>query len=234
MTKWYKKYIASVPILLNLALLIAVISLFVMESFLLDIPEVFSGAEALGKVYYKLCISMMASYLFYFIVIHLKTVKDKENINTFVGSKVKAIIDNYKAQIKGLVSTVESFSGKDELSPLEIQRTFSRTNEISHAPLYLSNLGEATWLQFFKYYKKETEDDIKKLYIKIQFLDSELIALLAEIDNSQYYKIIDVLASIHPHSCDVSTLSSFFYNHSILCKQLEEYYDKNLSAYTIV
>lgn len=69
--KFIKNILAVNPYL-NLALIIAIVSVVLMEAYLFDIPEIVPWGEELGNIYYKLCLSLMASYIFYFIVIHLK------------------------------------------------------------------------------------------------------------------------------------------------------------------
>ncbi len=97
------KYIITVPFLLNVALWISILSVIIMQVFLFDIPEVVSWCSEFGEVFYKLCLSIMASYIFYFIVVHLKSEKDKENINAFIATKSFNVVGDYKSQINEFI-----------------------------------------------------------------------------------------------------------------------------------
>ena len=92
----FLKYIASVRPAINAIFLGAVVSIIVMEGWLNSIPEIVSWGSKFGEVYFKICLSIISSYVFYFIVVHIKTVQDKENIGQFVSGKVRNVIGNYK------------------------------------------------------------------------------------------------------------------------------------------
>ncbi len=89
-------YIASMPPAINCVFLCAVISIILMEGWLSSIPEIFPWGNEFGKVYFKICISIISSYVFYFIVVHIKAVRDKRNINVFVEKEIKLIMKNHK------------------------------------------------------------------------------------------------------------------------------------------
>ena len=88
------RYIASIlPNKSIIAIfLVAVVSIFVMEIYLNSIPEIFPWGSEFGEVYFKICISIISSYIFYFIVVHIKTLQDKKNINVFVEKEINLII----------------------------------------------------------------------------------------------------------------------------------------------
>ncbi len=65
---------------------------FLIEFFLIDIPQLFSGGYKLGQFVGKICQSYISAFIFYFIVVHLKSEKDKRNINEYVGQKVYDIL----------------------------------------------------------------------------------------------------------------------------------------------
>ncbi len=63
---------------INIIFLVAAVSIFVMEVWLNSIPEIVSWGNEFGEVYFKICISIISSYIFYFIVVHIKTLQDKK------------------------------------------------------------------------------------------------------------------------------------------------------------
>ncbi len=90
------RYFTSMRPIINIILLCAVASIVIMEVWLNSIPEIVSWGNEFGKVYFKICISIISSYVFYFIVVHIKSVQDKENINIFVEKEIKSIIKKHE------------------------------------------------------------------------------------------------------------------------------------------
>jgi hypothetical protein len=229
--KFIRNILAVSPFL-NIALVIAIGSVVVMEAYLFEIPEIVPWGEEFGAVFYKLCLSIMASYLFYFIVVHLKSQSDKENINAFVASKSYRVVGEYKSQIvsikKEANSTIESeYPSKDELEAM-----FSLIHPKGNAPLMLGQFGgNANWMQYMSYHNKRTQELIKKVFVKMPFLDSKLVRLLAEIDDSTHFSVIETTISFQFNNADMSAWAGSFYDYSVLCKELEEYNEKKLSKY---
>lgn len=95
-------YIKKVPIVLNIAMIIALVSIVVIDFYLRDVEEIVSWGSEFGDIYYRICLSMIVSYIFYFIVVHLKAMKDKENVNKFISFKVSNILNTYKTQISDI------------------------------------------------------------------------------------------------------------------------------------
>ena len=86
------KYIKNIKRLLLILLLISFVGYFTIELWLNSYKEIFKGANKIGQFFSNLCISYISAFIFYFIVVHIKSEKDKENINEYVGIKVSEII----------------------------------------------------------------------------------------------------------------------------------------------
>ena len=226
------RYIFSVPLLLNLVLLIAILSVIVMDVFLKNIPEIVSWGSEFGDVYYKLCLSLFASYIFYFIVIHIKLERDKENVNIFISNKVFHILQEYKSQITSIKKETDSLIEKEYLNQSEIETTFQQINPSGEAPLFLSNIKNyANWMQYFSFYKDRTQKTIQKIFVHMPFLDSKLVKILAHIDDCEHFTVIELLSNITFGNKDMESFASSFYKYSILCKELEDYGNKKMLKY---
>lgn len=217
---------------LNFTLIIAIGSVIVMEAYLFDIPEIVPWGEEFGAIYYKLSLSLMASYIFYFIVIHLKSQLDKENINAFVATKSFGVIGDYISQIEALKKEVNFSIEENYLLKKEIEEIFKAINPKNNAPLLLGQFGNyANWLQYMSYYKDRTQKLIQKIFIKMPFLDSKLVRLLAEIDDCSHFVIIESTLNLQFGNNDMSAWASTFYEYSVKCKELDKYNEKNLSQF---
>lgn len=208
----------------------SVASILTMDFYLKDIGEVVSWGSEFGEIYYRLCLSIIASYIFYFIVIHLKSMRDKENINTFVSSKVSQILGDYRSQL----SEIKKVSNlKDDKTTYELEEWKNLLIKISPkapAPLILGT-RYATWMQYFSYYNKRTQSHIQKIFVNMPFLDSELVKILAHIDDCSHFSVIDLVSSVGFKNENMENFADMFLGYAELCQQLDEYYNKKLFEY---
>lgn len=211
-------------------MIISVVSILAIDFCLKDIEEIVSWGSEFGEIYYRLCLSIIASYIFYFIVIHLKSMRDKENINTFVSSKVCQIVGDYNKQL----SEIKKVSNlKDDKTTYELEDWKDLLIKISpkaQAPLILGT-RYATWMQYFSYYNKRTQSHIQKIFVNMPFLDSELVKILAHIDDCSHFSVIDLLSSVSFNNDNMEGFASTFLEYAELCRQLDEYYKKKLLEY---
>jgi hypothetical protein len=225
-------YIRSVPLLLNIVLIIAILSVVMMDAFLKDIPEIVPWGSEFGYVYYKLCLSLFASYIFYFIVIHIKLERDKENVNVFISNKIFLVIGDYKSQIAAIKKETNSLIEKEYLNQSEIETMFQQINPKGKAPLVLGNINNyANWMQYFSFYKERTQKTIQKIFVHMPFLDSKLVKILAHIDDCEHFTVIELLSNMTFGNNDMKSFASSFYKYSILCKELEDYGNQKMLKY---
>lgn len=220
-------YIKKLPIALNIAFVVSLISILVMDLYLRNIPEIFYWGSEFGDIYYRICLSMVASYIFYFIVVHLKAMKDKENVNKFISFKVSNILNTYKTQISDIKKLSNSNEEKKYFELEELEKLFSKINPNTQAPLMLGT-KYATWMQYFQSHNKRTQTHISKIFAQMPFLDSELVDILAHIDDNHHFNIINLLSSVQCNNTNMENFASDFLEYSNLCKKLEEYYNKKL------
>lgn len=226
------KNIRAVSATLNVAFIVAATSVVAIEVYFSQLPEVIPYGEAILEIYYRLCLSIIASYIFYFIVVHMKSQNDKENIYAFVASKSYNIVGDYKAQINALKKAAGWTCNNEYFSDQDISKMFGAINPNGVAPLQLGQLGiQANWIQFMDWRNNRTREFIKKIFVKIQFLESEFIKLLSEIDDCSHFSHIDGTVNVQVNNTDMKPWSGLFYEYSMKCKSLEEYNDAKLLQY---
>lgn len=220
-------YIVKLPLALNIAMIISFVSIIVIDFYLKDIEEIVSWGSEFGNIYYRVCLSMIASYVFYFIVIHLKSMKDKENVNKFISFKVSNILSTYNTQINEIKKLSNNIDEKKYFKLEELEKLFKNINPNAQAPLILGT-KYATWMQYFQYNNKRTQENIKKIFVQMPFLDSELVDILAHIEDNHHFEVIDLLSSIPCNNQNMESFADTFIAYSNLCEKLEVYYDKKL------
>ena len=217
-------YIRSVDTTLNVLLLISLVSIVLTDTLFNNLPELFDGGAGLLNAYYNFCIGMVVSYIFYFVVVHIKELKDKENIDAYVVGKSKAVIHDYESVIRAIQNKL-NITG-DELYPSEseVQRLFAQIDPNSDAPMVSrTSRSYVNWLQFMDSYRFRSQKVISKIFEKMPFLDSEHVKLLSAVDDCTHFMVIENTSRTPTSNQDLSAWASTFYDYSIACKQLNLY-----------
>lgn len=233
MNRWIK-YIISVRAELNILLILCFIIIFIIEFIFANIPELFYGSAKVGVIVDRLCLSFVSSYIFYFVVVHLKNQKDKENIYQYIANKTYQIIGDGKSVFLALKTEAKYEFGGDYPSLNDIEEICKAVNPYGQAPLILGQLRNyANWLQFLVYYMNRTEEGIKKIYIKMQFLDSDYLKLIINIQDSTYFSIVKSLISLGApiSNTDLSAFAKNIYEYLNHVRLLEDYAERKLKDY---
>lgn len=210
----------------------ALLTVCIIDFWLSDIPELLSGGYKLGQIIYKLCMSYISAFIFYFLVVHIKQQKDKKNLYLYVSKKVHIVNSSASTLISELsrVSTItltEKYPSKEELDKI-----CKAINPHTNAPMVIGPRDNyANWIQYFDYFKKRSNDATEKIFNKMPFLDTELVNILGRIEDNDFFLVLDHFLYDMPIGQDITifhySLSSYFE----LIKELEKYADKKLFNY---
>ena len=80
LNRWWKTYVKSIRKDLVVMLLADIVFLLVMELFLRNIPAPFPVFVKIGDLLVTLAVSFLASFIFYFVQVHLPETQQKTNI----------------------------------------------------------------------------------------------------------------------------------------------------------
>lgn len=103
------KYIASVSLTLNVLLVVSFIVVVLHDFVFTGRPELFEGGAQVWDLVYRLSLALIGSYIFYFVVVHLKRQQDKENLRPFLQRQTNFAIGDAKL----LAHTLKEESGYD-------------------------------------------------------------------------------------------------------------------------
>jgi hypothetical protein len=228
--KRWGKYFISVRTEINVLLALCFISVFLIEFVFSNIPELFVGANRIGGIVERLCLSYISSYIFFFLVVHVKSQKDKENLYQYISKKTYRIINNAKSIISDFKKEA-SYQSENVYPTLdEVQKMCALINPHAQAPLILGN-NYATWLQYLNYYKENTEENISKIYIKMNFLDSEYLKLIIGVQDCGFFDTIRLFKNREIKNTDLSAFAKEIYKYFEHVKLLEKYTDYKLKDY---
>ncbi len=219
---------------LSFLFILSIVTVCLIDFYLVSIPQIFYGGKVLGTIIEKLCLSYISAFIFYFLVVHIKQQNDKKNIYKYVALKSIAII-GYGQIIGRELSESAGVKMKNYYPDKnEILQICSRINPYSESPLYLNLSGQkANWFQHFENYRRQSIETIQEIYAKMPFLDTRLVKHLSTIENSDFFSITKAIAPI-PIQFKNENLLNFWqtiFNYLNDVKSFEEYYNSNIKHY---
>ena len=141
------------------------------EFFLSEYSEIFPFGYKIGQLISKLSISYISAFIFYFIVVHIKSEKDKENINEYVGHKIYSIITSAMLIILPIIRKSDEKADFKYLELEDLEKLLSSVNRNDKSSPLIINNENANWIEWYKYLKKSTEKSISELYKRYNHLD---------------------------------------------------------------
>ncbi|HKK11278.1 MAG TPA: hypothetical protein VJ945_00480 [Flavobacteriaceae bacterium] len=219
------RILTSIWFLFSIAI-VALIIILLIELVLNDIPEKFEKGSEIGNIVYKLCLAYISSFIFYFLVVHLKKVKDRHILEPYISGKVRTIIHSGKILIRFLVKATETKIDGQYPTQIELEQMCLKIDPNS----FVDGFHETNWLQLFEFYQQKSESAINSVYEKIPFIDSKLVRYLGDIQNNPHY----YSASNRPKKIGNKNLEQFSKHLSqylSLIKELEIFAEKKLIGY---
>ncbi len=222
------------PILLGL-FLTSVISIILIKFVFVNTKELWQYGFEFGEIVYDLSIGYIVSYVFYYLVVFLKDVQDKKNVNLRVSSQAALIViygyDIYRYLLQ---------SGNNSKN-IEIHIGIKQLGKICEAvdpficPLKINNGINMTWFELLKRQKKEFEVSLKKIHQLLPYLDSELVGIIVRIEDSQLFYSLDyqILPVDRQTSSwkDLKNFEAAFVEFFMIILDLETYCNKYFSEY---
>lgn len=207
--------------------MLAIVSIISIASklFILDdIPEKFKFGQEVGEMYLQLCLAFISSYIFYFVVVHLRREKDRENVNSFVNPYIRSAGAQWKSQLKAMCESLgvsEPIGIPDEAFVADI---FAKIGSKGRSPLmkeypstYLS------WFEYLWYYQSRVERFITIVLNKMPFLDSKLVQLLSELYECEHFTSMRFYVGNRFANTDLSFLAGNFHMYCVKSNAVETY-----------
>lgn len=205
-------------ILLVSSTLLLLLKILVLNKF----EPLFTGAYAIGLIVEAILASVIASYVFYLIVVHLKEINDRETIAPYIAKQTNRVILSCKGQVAAFSNTANTELAFNTLSKEELELALKKIPPYSEAPLSFGlNQKNANWFQYFEYESKRTRSSIQRTLQQLPFLEAELISNLAAIDDCIHVDMASFFASQKFNNTDLSAFSGQFYEYYTLNRKLE-------------
>lgn len=188
-------------------------------------PGLFIGAYDLGVIVEAILASVVASYVFYIIVVHVKEQSDREVLRPFVERHSKRVVGDCLSQINEISKASSVALDFTSISEADVSSAFSKIAPYSQAPLLISTQSNqhANWLQYFMHHENRSKGSIRKLLDQLPFLDANLVSILTAIDDCSHFSSMSFLLNVNVSNPDLTAFAKCFYEYCLLCRQLNSH-----------
>ncbi|WCN10714.1 hypothetical protein [Marinomonas mediterranea] len=150
---------------LTFLFVLSIFSIILIDFFLIEVPEFVGWGAEFGKVWSSLCVSIISSYIFYFVVVHIKEYKDSLNLGLYLSRKCQAVLSSHEQVMRELRSKIEDDSNEKYYDLETLHKAFLAISPHGKAPMVIGpHLNNANWLQFFYNKSQVSKDQIRKVY----------------------------------------------------------------------
>lgn len=203
---------------------------FLMEFVLFKIPELFTGAAVIGQIISKLALSYISSFIFYFIVVHMKSQRDKRNVYVFVFPIARRLVYDARSIITeiSIIRKISQDPSKEEIQAVFKEITFgTQTNTL----IQIEPDVRGSWLMYLIWYHKRLTKCMAEIYPMAVFVDSDFIHKLVAIQECLFMSSVGVLSRvpIKPMDQTLDCFSESFFAYLQLIKNLDKYIEKKCS-----
>ncbi|MBR8843870.1 MULTISPECIES: hypothetical protein [Pseudoalteromonas] len=217
------KYVASVKLPINCVAFSAVTFVVVYEFWLSKLPELFWWGAEVSLICSQICLSIIASYVFYLFVVHKKELDDWQAIKPSITAPISTILKSHQMQLQHFKDHTDTelnqYPTKDELE-VSLSKICPRDKT---APVFLARMNcNANWYQYLELRLRENDELLAQLFRLSHFMDGELIFILQKLHSLTLKKAVYEQANMIENP-NMGWLSGQFYQYSDVCRQLSEY-----------
>jgi hypothetical protein len=146
------RVLGSIPrqanVLAGASLLLLVVKLVILD----HIPEAFPDAHDLGLVVEAILASVVASYVFFLVVVHFKQSSDRARVEPYVKKHVDRVVGSCLSQLNAISSESGVKLDLAKISAADVNAAFAKLAPFGEAPMvYFPGNAKANWLQYFEH-----------------------------------------------------------------------------------
>ena len=223
--KYLYNRIASLRKDLTILFWIALTSILLLDFWLKNKVEFFPGAHTLGDLYYKLCVSYISAFLFYFINVHLQSEKNKVKTAVYMHNKVEHINEICDNLIRSLRRSYVVGKDFDDIYE-EINYLCKKID--MQSSFYFGGryrLSFDNWFTGIDFVHKETKELLRDLLLIRDSLNIDVINVLIDIDNC----LENFVNRSKGNSTNAQTLEEYSYGitkYKKLCAKLTQTFEE--------
>jgi hypothetical protein len=183
----------------------------------------------LWGLFYELCLALAASYIFYFVVVHVPRQHDKEIFRPSLEQHTDNLIEDAKEISERLMKATEhNFEGD---FPPTLKDTVCMCNKVEPL-IVVPGLFIVRWHEFLAFRSRRTKDSIARIhqiYAMTPLSDPKHLQRVIDLDTCLYFSRLDVFIENRKDHSDLGILANELHEYFNKAKRLKEYADSNLS-----
>ncbi len=234
-----KIYIKTLPRALTILSLFSLGFLILKVTLLNSIPEIFEYGHELGVMVEGILLSVVASYIFYLIVVHYKETKEKASLIPYVIEWCEGLV----ASSRNVISVV--FDAKDVSYDYKLLSRDDIAQVVSNLDPYQENIslyqkGKLTrhignWYGFFSSLQELDLIKLERIKNSKYLLEAELIEIVTDIAECSYYMMLPhyqaAIKQGHKPGSPFQNDGADIFTYYQHCLRLRKYLDKIIPIY---
>lgn len=175
--------------------------------------------------------SVVASYVFYLFVVHLKEVSDRKAVGPYIDRHTRRVVGDCESQLLEIGKVGGASIALENISLQTITAALSNIPPYSNAPLLLGPTNKyANWFEYFEYHKQRTRESIARVMAQLIYVDAKRVSLLAAVDDCSHFSMIQHLLHTPVSNPNMSAFASTFHEYCMLCLALKQHMSAAQSA----
>lgn len=182
----------------------------------------------LGQLVDAVLTSIVASYVFYLIVVHIKEVDDKATVAPYLKKHSRHVVGICESQVVAIGNAANLVLTLDAVTKAQVVQAFSAIAPISSAPLHFIPFSSQTnWMQYLDHHIGRTRSTLEKVLAQIIFLEAHHVKLLMDIDDCVHFLVIPQIVKTPIRNTNLSAFANEFFDYCQACRKLKTYIDAN-------
>lgn len=217
---------AKTPIHLTFIALICVSVYLLNELLFINIKAIFKVAPVIRELINSLSLAVFTGYIFYVINNQLKENKDFENVSGSISNSIgKIYYDNlYVLNECYKIDNISLENNSPKIKDIhEIFKKMESSLKLPNVSFGYPEPIKYSWFQLILLNKDKVQNEVSKLMRYSHLLNSELIKILTEIEDSSFFEQVDTLKVFGKEFKQFSLLSDSYYELLLLNYRLMEY-----------
>ncbi|MDK6079619.1 hypothetical protein [Massilia varians] len=191
------------------------------------IPSTIDGVYEIGAIFEAILASVIASYVFYLIVVHIQEQSDRDALQPYIAKHAQRIVRECASQLSDIATKSHVPMNFETLTKASLSAAFSKLDPNGDSPLAASWAPTggtyAPWLRYMEYHNERTAAAIQRLLAQLRFLDAGLVRLVVDVDDCSHFRVISLVSKQRLRNTDMSAFSDGFYEYYQSCQRLNEY-----------
>lgn len=202
---------------------IAVITIFIRQFVLYDVPEFFEFGYELGELLFNLSIGFLVTFWFYYLTVYRRERNYKVRSRKYVEVFVNKVVIAYDNLINDLIESKQHVINELGIDPnsekgFAVLLKLNKMGDIS--PTMDRNFVQMTWADYIKNQRNQIDSNLRECSIVFQYLDPEEIEVITVLIS---HELLEVLKNMPIETFEsIEAFSDLFFDFGKKVRNLEK------------